>query len=141
MFCFVAPPCLSLTPKRSLSPTPAHLTSRIFHGAPSPRRISFSTHHPIGILTAQHCKVCSRTVSIQQLWHNPSGGCSDGERHPREAGVAEGRPAFGPWSAIPDSFAMEQIFGLDHASLASVVRAGQHLGVAPVLRVPQDELR
>ena len=56
---------------------------------------------------------------------------------------AEGRPAFGPWSAIPDSFAIEQIagLGLDHASLVSVVRAGQHLGVAPALRVPQDELR
>ena len=57
--------------------------------------------------------------------------------------MAEGRPAFGLWSAIPHSFAMEQIagLGLDHASLVSVVRAGQHLGVAPALRVPQDELR
>ena len=39
---------------------------------------------------------------------------------------AEGRPAFGLWSAIPDSFAIEQIFRAD-------------LDYAPVVRVPQNE--
>ena len=39
---------------------------------------------------------------------------------------AEGRPAFGLWSAIPDCFAIEQIAGAD-------------LDYAPVVRVPQTE--
>ena len=66
---------------------------------------------------------------------------------------AEGRPAFGLWSAIPDPFAVEQLAGadldyvlvdqqhgvIDYASMVSMVRTVQHLGAAPIVRVPQNE--
>ena len=66
---------------------------------------------------------------------------------------AEGRPAFGLWSAIPDSFTIEQIAGadldyvlvdqqhgvIDYASMVSMVRTAQHFGATPVVRVPQNE--
>ena len=66
---------------------------------------------------------------------------------------ASGRPAFGLWSAIPDSFAIEQVAGLDldyvcvdqqhglvdHASLVSMLRTIKFSGAAPIVRVSQNE--
>jgi 4-hydroxy-2-oxoheptanedioate aldolase len=66
---------------------------------------------------------------------------------------ASGSPAFGLWSAIPDSFGMELVAGLDldhvvvdgqhgvidYASMVSMVRTIGSAGAAPVVRVPQNE--
>jgi 4-hydroxy-2-oxoheptanedioate aldolase len=66
---------------------------------------------------------------------------------------AEGRPAFGFWSTIPDPFVVglvadqdldyvvvDRQHGLiDHASMISMIRTAGDAGVAPVVRVPQNE--
>ena len=66
---------------------------------------------------------------------------------------ASARPAFGLWSAIPDSFAVEMVSGLDldyvcvdqqhgvvdYASMVSMLRTIESAGAAPLVRVAQNE--
>lgn len=66
---------------------------------------------------------------------------------------ASGRPAFGFWAAIPDSFAIELVAGLDldyvcvdgqhgivdYASMVSMLRTIKFAGAAPIVRVAQNE--
>ena len=66
---------------------------------------------------------------------------------------ASDRPAFGLWSAIPDSFGIEQVAGLDldyvcvdvqhgvvgYACMVSMLRTINAAGAAPLVRVAQNE--
>lgn len=66
---------------------------------------------------------------------------------------ASDRPAFGLWSAIPDSFAIELVAGsdldyvcvdqqhgvVDYASMVSMLRTIKFAGAAPLVRVAQNE--
>ena len=66
---------------------------------------------------------------------------------------ASARPAFGLWSAMPDSFAIELVAGLDldyvcvdqqhgvvdYASMVSMLRTIKSAGAAPLVRVAQNE--
>ena len=66
---------------------------------------------------------------------------------------ASARPAFGLWTAIPDSFAIELVAGMDldyvcvdgqhgvvdYASMVSMLRTIKSAGAAPLVRVAQNE--